>query len=157
MSTEISKGGFEISKGSIDELLAAQEVVPELYGGRSEIQMIQRLCQAEHLILIARHNKQIAGFKVGYALDNTTFYSWLGGVAPDFRRKGLARLLAERQETWARIKGYKRVRLKTRNCFAAMLQFAIGSGFQIIEVDPRKIIKQNRIILEKELSNEQKR
>ena len=140
----------------MEELQAAQLLVPELHGGRAEIDLIKRLSLAEHLILIAWHGKDIAGFKVGYALNQDTFYTWLGGVVPGFRRKGVARLLATRQETWAQIKGFKYIRLKTRNCFPAMLQFAIGSGFQIIELDARKLRKQNRIILEKELSNEQR-
>ena len=77
----------------------------------------------------------------------------MGGVLPDWRRHGVAQLLAEQQEAWARNQGYSVVRFKTRNHCRAMLQFALRRGFNITGVEPRPNASENRIWLEKSLLN----
>lgn len=39
-----------------------------------------------------------AGFKPGYTLDEDSFYSWLGGVLPEYRKR------ASRRHYWTRSK-----------------------------------------------------
>lgn len=148
----MDSGRYEIREGSIEELLLAQAAVPELLGGRPVHDLYARLEGQPHLILLAWAGSEIAGFKVGYEINNQTFYTWLGGVHPAHRRQGIAQALATRQEDWAKKQGYHEIRLKTRNSFPAMLQFAIGSGFQITELDTREQRSAHRIILHKTLT-----
>jgi GNAT superfamily N-acetyltransferase len=90
------------------------------------------------------------GFKVGYQREiDGSFYSWMGGVLPDFRRRHVARLLAEAQEKWAAGHGYRRITCKTRNRHKAMLLFALKNGFRITAVEPQPDPDENRIWLEK--------
>ena len=52
-----------------------------------------------HLILTIIYNNEIMGFKIGYdRFQNDSFYSWMGGILPEYRRKGLANALADFQE-----------------------------------------------------------
>ena len=48
----------------------------------------------------ARVGEQLVGFKLGYAHTPTRYYSWLGGVDPEYRRQGIAGGLMHRQHAW---------------------------------------------------------
>jgi ribosomal protein S18 acetylase RimI-like enzyme len=50
-------------------------------------------------ILIASFNGILCGFKVAYSRDEgSSLYSWMGGVLPEYRRKGIARNLSRIME-----------------------------------------------------------
>lgn len=55
----------------------------------------------------ARLEGRLAAFKFGYAIERKRYLSWLGGVAPSHRRRGLARDLMACQHDWARRRGYE--------------------------------------------------
>lgn len=87
---------------------------------------------ADPCLIIARLADQtLAGFKLGYRRGTTTFYSWLGGVHPDCRRRGIARELMNRQHDWARSQGYEFIETRTRAANNAMLVINLGAGFRI--------------------------
>jgi len=111
----------------------------------------KRLNHRTHLILQANFEGKAAGFKVGYELDEGIFYSWVGGVLPMYRRKGIAQALADDMETWLLQHNYHTLRMKTHNRFKNMLLFAIGNGFDIIKVEEKDDPKFHRILLEKKL------
>lgn len=92
----------------------------------------------------------IAGFKIGYEIDPSTFYSWLGGVAPEWRGLGVAGLLMDQQHAWCKAQGYETVRTKTQNKYRSMLLLDIRKGFEVTgtENDSARGLK---IILEKRL------
>ena len=71
-------------------------------------------------------------FKIGYQRHHDrSFYSWMGAVLPNYRRKGIANNLADYQETWAKKNGYNSIKIQTREKHKAMLTFAINREFQI--------------------------
>ena len=73
-------------------------------------------------ILIAFYNGIPAGCKIAYdRFGNKIFYSWLGGVLPEFRRKNIAKTLSEKMEEMAQIRGYEFIRFKTRNKFTSVI------------------------------------
>jgi GNAT superfamily N-acetyltransferase len=74
----------------------------------------------------------VIGYKLGYRRNPEVFYSWLGGVLPEYRRRGIARELLQRQHTWCRSQGYRRVRTDTTNAFKDMLLLNIRAGFDVI-------------------------
>jgi len=74
--------------------LQVQQLVPELQGGRPEADVRARLAAVPWLLLLADEDGQIVGFKVGYQWDANTFYTWLGGVHPAYRRRGIAQALS---------------------------------------------------------------
>lgn len=120
-----------IYKGTIDEAIRVSDKIPEFTPSPGRTEYEKRLAAREHLILIARMDDELAGFKVGYR-EQDYFYSWLGGVIPGFRNQNVARSLAEAQEEWVARQGISKIRFKTQNKFRAMLIFAIKNGFHIV-------------------------
>jgi len=103
-------------------------------------------------ILTAYVNNEIAGFKVGYdRFDDSSFYSWMGGVLPKFRKQGVAEKLADYQEKWASENGYNSIKLKTRKKHEAMIVFSSKRGFVITKEIPKIPEAETRICMEKKL------
>jgi ribosomal protein S18 acetylase RimI-like enzyme len=143
---------LEIYEGTIDEAVEISKKIPEFDNPYSKKEYEKRLFNTKHLILIAKLDDELVGFKVGYEKDKDgSFYTWMGGVIPKHRRKGIAEKLAERQEQWAKKQGYNKIKLKTRNKFKEMLIFSLSRGFKIIEIEKKGQINDYRIILEKNL------
>lgn len=95
-----------------------------------------RLAHNSASILIAYDDADAVGFKVGYdRYRDGSWYSWLGGVLPGHRGRGIAQVLLEHQETWARSAGYRRIYVETRNRFGAMRAMLASAGYQIVAVD----------------------
>ena len=113
MDTNLS---FQLREASLAELLWIHERIPEFPGKASLDFYAERLKHRLHLALVAEKGGELLGFKVGYQGDKPdTFYSWMGGVRPEFRGKGIATSLAEEQERWAKAQEFTSVFFKTRN------------------------------------------
>lgn len=84
------------------------------------------------LLQLALVGRTVIGYKLGYRRNPEVFYSWLGGILPEFRRRGVARELLRRQHAWCRAHGYRRVRTDTTNAFRDMLLLNIRAGFDVI-------------------------
>jgi GNAT superfamily N-acetyltransferase len=103
------------------------------------------------LILIAQtETGTSAGFKIGYRQDPSTFYSWLGGVLPEFRGQGIAGALMQYQHDWVKSRGYRSIQTKTMNRWRNMLILNLKFGFNIIGTY-MSTDRTVRIILQKEL------
>ncbi|MCS6204918.1 GNAT family N-acetyltransferase [Shewanella baltica] len=124
------------------QLIQLSQQIPELDRPLTSEVLNQRLQGKKCLILVAYVEGELAGFKLGYEQEETIFYSWLGGVASDFRRLGLAQSLLEYQETWARRQGYNHIQVKTMNRFPAMLNLLISNQYLITELnaDPKSLV-----------------
>lgn len=60
--------------------------------------------------------------KLGINQDRKSrFYSWLGGVYPEYRGQGVASELMCRQHEWCKEQGYEVVRTQTKNKWRSML------------------------------------
>ena len=103
------------------------------------------------LVLIAKDSERIIGFKIGYQYADDTFYSWLGGVHADYRGKGIATQLMEKQHELVRGLGYAKIRTISRNKRREMLLLNIKFGFDIMETFISKK-GTHKIVLEKEMS-----
>ena len=90
-----------------------------------------------HLLLARREDGVPVGFKLGYRRGESLFYSWLGGVAPEARRIGLAALMMERQHAEVRALGYRYVETRTRAANNPMILLNLRHGFHVagFEVD----------------------
>jgi GNAT superfamily N-acetyltransferase len=143
---------FQIRQASPAELLWVHERIPEFPGKASLDFYTDRLKHRLHLGLVAEKDGELLGFKVGYQSDTPdTFYSWMGGVRPEFRKLGIAYSLAEYQENWVREKGFSSIFFKTRNRFPAMITFGLNRGFKIMEVIPKGGVEDYRVVMWKEL------
>lgn len=81
---------------------------------------------------LARANGTLVGYKLGYERSRGVFYSWLGGVHPDHRRKGIARTLMQRQHATCREAGYKAVLTETKKPWSGMLVLNLLEGFDVV-------------------------
>ena len=81
------------------------------------------------------------GFKLGYRRGEALLYSWLGGVHPRLRGRGVASELMERQHACAAALGYRFVETRTRAANNPMIQLNLRHGFHVagFEVDAHGI------------------
>lgn len=111
----------------------------------------KRIYQKEGLIIALCYNDtQLIGFKIGYYYKSDTLYSWVGGVIPSFRKKGVAQQLLTLQHTKAKEKGYAKIRTKSMNKFKPMILLNLKNGFDIDNVYINDS-NQKKIIFIKEL------
>ncbi|MBW3141379.1 GNAT family N-acetyltransferase [Ferrimonas balearica] len=141
-----------IRPGTIEEVVAISQQIPEFNApyGRDEYQ--RRLADTTHLIQVAEVQGELAGFKVGYQLDDGVFYSWMGGIVPDFRALGLASQMLAQQEQWATEQGYHSLKVKSRNRYATMVAMLLRHGYQIEAFEDKgETVADHRIHLHKDL------
>jgi predicted GNAT superfamily acetyltransferase len=141
---------FVIRSCSITQAVDVSLQIPELKSPYPAEEYERRFFQTPHLILCAYHHGEAVGFKAGYEREGF-FYSWMGGVIPGYRKQGVAQLLADEQEKWAKEQAYNSITFKTRNVHKGMLIFALKNGFNIIGVDEYPDVSANRIWLKKVL------
>ncbi|MDP2370819.1 N-acetyltransferase family protein [Rhodoferax sp.] len=89
-------------------------------------------------IFYARNEGGLIAFKTGYAIAESKYYSWLGAVHPDFRRRGIARQLTGMQHAWLVARGYCAVETSSRaeNRIMAHLNLTTGFVMQGTKVEP---------------------
>ncbi|MCM3090856.1 MULTISPECIES: GNAT family N-acetyltransferase [unclassified Cytobacillus] len=129
------------------------EGIDQLHGsifGDSEGLAVKMKTKPDLLVLTAMDGEKVIGYKMGYRLNEDTFYSWLGGVDPQYRRNGIASKLMEKQHEHLKEMGYKMVRTKTMNKWREMLILNIKHGFDVIETYTDEI-GIHKIVLEKRL------
>lgn len=141
---------FKIRLASLDEVLWMHQQIPEFPGKASLDFYEDRLKHRLYLALVAEKEGELIGFKVGYQSDTPDrFYSWMGGVRPEFRKLGVADALADFQEKWAVEHGFTSIFFKTRNRFPGMIAFGLKRGFKILEVIPKGGVEDYRIVMGK--------
>ncbi|RYV03911.1 N-acetyltransferase [Shewanella sp. OPT22] len=116
----------------LDEL---NKQIPELERRLSSTDINDRIADKPFLLLLAFVEGDIAGYKLGYEIDEKSFYSWVGGVAQDFRKIGVAETLLVAQENWVKEKGYQILQVKTQNRYNGMLSMLIKHQYQILNVN----------------------
>lgn len=120
--------------GTVEEAFEVFMKVPELDQYLSIEQMREKLIDGT-LILVSEHQGQLVGFKIGYPLNDTDFYSWLGGVIPSKRKLGAAKRLLVLQEKLAQERSFKNITVKSMNRYRSMLQMLIANGYDITGVE----------------------
>ncbi len=128
----MSSSEFDIREvTSWAEMARAEATIPEFEQAHSPERFRARLEGRPFLALVAYHGSRVAGYKIGYGETESRFYSWVGGVHPDFRGQGLAREMLRHQEIWCRRQGYRSLAVKSENRFRGMLIFLLKEGYDI--------------------------
>lgn len=137
----------------IEEAIKVNLTIPEFdERSRAKEYFTDRYKGKETLIIAAYLNKTPAGYLVGYdRFGDKSFYCWMAGVAPEFRRKGILAALMDYLESWAKKRGYKKIRIKTRNNRREMLACLVKYGFYFTGVEAYPNIEENRILAEKRI------
>ncbi|MEZ9563686.1 GNAT family N-acetyltransferase [Vibrio artabrorum] len=134
-----------VREGSLEEVVSVVEQIPEFAKKESVTSLSERLAGKKSLILVAEEAGVLLGFKIGYELDQDAFYSWLGGVSPLARKKGVAQAQLDAQEQWAQQQGYQQLKVKSRNQFPAMLRLLLRNGYRIEKLEEKEDINDHRI------------
>ncbi|NDV93189.1 GNAT family N-acetyltransferase [Alteromonas sp. 345S023] len=127
--------------GNIDDVLIISSKITEFDKASTFKSLNCRLQDKQTLILVAKYKGKLAGYK----LTDTEFYSWLGGVSPDYRNLGIATKLREVQENWASNAGYSSISVKSMNRFSSMIHLLISSGYQINGYEDNGTVDNSKI------------
>lgn len=142
----------QIVEGALTEALEVLKKLPEFDTLLANEYYFDKIEGSPNLVLLAQLDAKTVACKVGYdKYKDGSFYSWLGGVIPEFRTEGIARKLANAQESWARKRGYKSIKFKTLNRHKAMIIFAVKNGFEIYNLKPKDELENYRIEMIKDL------
>ena len=145
---------IHICEGSFQECVDLSSKIPE-FNSPDKIEEYKKRCTGKYLTLIAEIDNQSVGFKIGYdRLNDGSFYSWMGGVLPKFRRMGVAYSLANFQEKWAAKNGFISIVLKTRQKHDGMIAFSLNRGFIITEETQIVLDEGTRIWMEKSFNRQ---
>lgn len=101
--------------------------------------------------MVAEIEKSPAGFIIGFELMPSTYFCWLCGVLPDYRRQSIATQLIRAQHAWARDQHYEIMRFECQNQHRPMLQVAIGEGYDLVGIRWDTASGNNVVIFEKDL------
>jgi len=144
---------IHICEGSLQECVDLSFKIPE-FNSPYKIEEYKKRCAGKYLALIAEIDNQLVGFKIGYdRFKNGSFYSWMGGVLPRFRRMGVAYSLANSQEKWAAENEFRSISLKTRKKHDEMIAFSLNRGFIITEETQIIPDEETRIWMQKSLNS----
>ena len=146
--------GLAWRPGHIHEIGSLCPQIPEFGDPYDPDAYARRVAGRDHLIQLGTVDGEVAGFKIGYALSSAEFYSWLGGVLPWARGRGLAQYLLEVQEALVVARGYSLIRVKSRNQFPAMMRLLLRNGYQISGCeDVGEGLSAHRIHFEKSIAH----
>ncbi|PSW60296.1 GNAT family N-acetyltransferase [Photobacterium kishitanii] len=136
--------------GTIAEAVTVFAGISELDSGIDAEMIRLRLAHQPALILVAEYQQQLVGVKVGYALSEQVFYSWLGGVLAC--GLGIAQKLLEAQEAWVMAQSsYTTINVKSRNCFPAMVRLLFRNGYAIENMEKKGQLRDYRLGFTKQI------
>jgi GNAT superfamily N-acetyltransferase len=135
------------------ELPLIVELFAEVFRPAREFGFFERRLKGRTnpLMLLAQVQDRPVGFALGYENKPGTFYCWLIGVIPDFRRQGIAAQLMEAMAAWAGDHEYHTIRFESFNWQRPMLHLAISQNYDIVGLRYDRGANVNLIILEHEL------
>jgi hypothetical protein len=162
---------YRLEQGAL-EVQYIEECFREFSGKKTSDEIIRRLKDCEHLILlslgVSKDDPDVlipVAFKVGHELreketdlkvadlvgqvrdvvqfaNRKIFYSWIGGTRIEWRGQGHYRALTEQQEEWAHLNGYHELIVKTKNKFYDMRGTLDHLYFDVIKFQPH--VRDNR-------------
>lgn len=147
-STEMGESNVRIECATLARCADALARIPEL--DRLSLGAIQeRIGDSPFIALVARVDGCDVGCKLGYWVNDRNFYSWMGGVCEDFRRRGIADALLSEQEKRVVEIGGTVVTVKSMNRYPAMLVFLVTRGYSIVGYDEQS----QKILFHKQFTN----
>lgn len=146
----------EVKKAIFDDVVKVNKTILEFDTSYNKEYFKERCGDKKKLIIVSYlqvHTKELPiGYIVAYdRFGNGSFYCWMAGVDPKYRRNGALKAMMQYLETWARKKGYTQLRIKTRNTRREMLAYLVKHGYNFVEVIKKEDVLENRILLQKEI------
>ncbi|MEQ1724088.1 MAG: GNAT family N-acetyltransferase [Pseudobdellovibrio sp.] len=150
-----AKINFEFKKTTTLEdtvLKQVADVYQTAFGKPMDLVKVKSVIQAhtKFFSILVYEGSKLVGFKLGYVRDQVQFYSWLGGVLPEYRGLGLASELMRQQHAWCVEQKFNKIRTHTTNKFPEMISLNLKHGFEIVGTFTSKD-RPLKLILEKVL------
>ena len=82
-------------------------------------------------VFVTKVGSRMVGFKAGYATAYSRYYSWLGGVDPNFRKQGIATKLMTEQHGWLYRSRFQLLETHVEQNNKAMVQLNLKGGLTI--------------------------
>ncbi|MEK6675528.1 MAG: GNAT family N-acetyltransferase [Planctomycetota bacterium] len=135
------------------ELGLITEIYNRVFTPRKDEEFFRRRFQGRHNVsmLVALLDETPAGFNIGFELMPSTYFSWICGVLPDYRRLGVATQLMHAQHALAVEHSYTLLRFECQNQHRPMLHAAITEGYDLVGIRWDTTTACNVVIFEKEL------
>jgi len=131
------KTSFVIQEASIDLDLVAHLERMVFGEDRATQEKLDKIRRQNGLLLVAYEAGQPVGFKLGYKLQGkAVFFSWLGGVHPEYRCRGIAQALLVKQEEHVRALGLSTIYFTTFDRFPEMIKLGLKNGYQLVRSEP---------------------
>lgn len=135
----------------VEDIPLVTELYCQIYRPPRDAEFFRRRFRGRYnpLLLVAVLESRPVGFFLGFELKPTVFFSWLYGVLPDFRRKGIASQLMDAVHDWVQQQGYASIRFECQNGHRPMLHLAIAREYDVVGIrwDPDR--GANLVIFEK--------
>lgn len=139
-----------IKQAPIEDVVLVNSTIVEFDMPFGKEYFEERYEAKENLITVAYITNKPVGYIVWYQRDNDkSFYCWMAGVNSDYRRLGILKKLMDYGFEWAKEKGYRKIKIKTRNNRREMLAYLVSYGFLFTNIVQYPKIGDNRVELEK--------
>jgi len=140
-----------VKEALLTEALKVEATIPEFdetYPQNYEKELNGRT----NLITVAYVDDKAAGYMIGYdRFKDNSFYCWMTGVSPEFRKMGILKKMMYFFTDWCKNQGYKKIKIKTRNSRREMFAYLVKYGFNAIDIQNKEDIIDNRILFEREI------
>lgn len=148
-SLSSSTSSIEITTVGLDRLDTIRRLNVAIF---DEQRIINTFDREDIRAYIAWVQTKAVGFKLGYRLSETAFYSAKGGVLPGFRRRGIARALLHVMMDDVRAAGYERFVYDTfPNKHPGMTVLGLEEGFHVRKAGYSPQYQDYRLRFEKDL------
>jgi len=145
---------IKIKEGEIDVAVKVHSGLHEFSRLYLREEVEDRYRDREELILTAYFGDEPVGYLISYdKYVDGSFYCWMAGVEPEFRRRGILTKMMAYLNEWAIKHKYEKITLKTRNSRREMLAYLIKNSFNIKNVEVNPAIEDNKVLFEKSLFN----
>ena len=144
-----------VKEVTVKEILDIHKKIPEFSETPpSKFVEINNYQGKRKLVLEARFGKEAIGYMVAYdRFQDKSFYCWITGVIPSYRNHGALSAMMNYLFNWAKLNGYSKIKLKSRNIRREMNAYLVKRGFFFTSVEQRENIKDNRISAECEIED----
>jgi ribosomal protein S18 acetylase RimI-like enzyme len=124
-----------VKEDKIETVVVINNNIPEFDDAELTQQKFEnRYAGSEHLILVSYMGDSPAGYLVALDRDKDgSFYAWMTGVDPKFRKQGHLSAMMEYLMKWCVENNYNVLKIKTRNTRKVMFDFLQAKGFKQVK------------------------
>lgn len=136
-----------------DELQLITDLYNQIFAPPQDEEFFRRRFEGRYNVsmMISELDERPVGLIIGFELMPTTYFNWICGVMPDFRRLSIATQLIQAQQAWAQDHHYHVVRFECQNQHRPMLHVAITEGYDLVGMRWDTASGNNVAIFEKDL------